>query len=502
MELHNSTVYQLLQENARLNGDQPAVISVEATYTHAQLLERVDQLAAGLNANGIAKGDRICILAQNSVAYFELYGACAKTGAVAYPVNWRLSPVEVIGVVELADPQMLVVGMEHLPQLDGLDVTQFRVCALIGDGSAEGFIPLSELYLPEILEPSVVSSNDAFAIISTAAMEGVPRGAMLTHANLLTAGDQVISAVGLTGEDRHLAALPLFHITGLGLTLAALQAGGANVIMEKFDPAGAVQMMDKHQVTLVADFPPILQMLLDAREATGASLESLKHVAGLDAPDTIQRLYQETNAKFWTGFGQSETSGLVTICRVDEKPGAAGKPLSLAQVRCVDETGTDVPVGQPGEIVVQGPLVFAGYWRDPDATKFAGRHGWHHTGDVGKFDEEGYLYYVGRKPEKELIKSGGENVYPAEVENVIGEMPEVSSVCVIGVPDEKWGEAVKAVIELHPGKSLTPEEVSGYVAGQIASYKKPQFVDFVDASALPRTEGGEIDRAKVKETHG
>jgi len=500
MDFQNSTIYQLLLENSRLKGDQPAVINTEAVYTHAQFLEHVDQLAAGLNAQGISKGDRICILAQNSVAYLELYGACAKTGAIAYPVNWRLSPAEVIGVVELADPKMLVVGMEHLPQIDGLDVTQFGVRALIDEGSAEGFIPLSELYIPGISEPPEVSSTDAFAIISTAAVEGVPRGAVLTHANLLTAGDQIIKAVGLTESDRHLAALPLFHITGLGLSLATLQAGGANVIMEKFDPAGAIQLMDEHTVTLVADFPPILQMLLDARQASGASLESLKHVAGLDAPDTIQRLYQETNAKFWTGFGQSETSGLVTICRVDEKPGAAGKPLAAAQVRCVDEAGQDVPIGKPGEIVVRGPLVFSHYWHDPDATRFASRHGWHHTGDVGKFDEEGYLYYVGRKPEKELIKSGGENIYPAEVENVIGEMSEVAGVCVIGVADETWGEAVKAVIELHPGKSLTPENISGYVAGQIASYKKPQFVDFV--SELPRTESGNIAREAVKAAYG
>ena len=500
MVFEDISIYTLFQNNAQQKGTEPALISTEATYTHAQFLERVDQLAAGLKAQGINKGDRVCILAQNSVAYFELYGACAKTGAIACPVNWRLSPTEVRGVLELANPQMLVVSVEQLPQVEGLDLTQFGVCALIGDAKrAEGFIPLSELYISEIAEPSDVSSADPFAIISTAAVAGVPRGAVLTHANLLTAGDQIINAMGLTEADRHLAALPLFHITGLGLSLAVMQAGGANIVMEKFNPAGAVQLMDEHQVTIVADFPPILQMLLDARQAAGASLESLKHVAGLDAPDTIQRLYAETSAKFWTGFGQSETSGLVTIGRVDEKPGSAGKPLPLAQVRCVDETGQDVVIGQPGEIVVQGALVFAGYWRDPDATKYASRHGWHHTGDVGKFDEEGYLYYVGRKPEKELIKSGGENIYPAEVENVIGEMPSVAAVCVIGVVDKKWGEAVKAVIALHPGQSLTPEDVSHYVGNQIASYKKPRLIDFVEE--LPRIESGEIDREAVKAAH-
>ena len=496
MKFQDHSIYDLFQYNAREHGSTPAFVTAKTAVTHAQFLNRVDQLAAGLTSQGINKGDRICILAQNSIEYFELYGACAKTGAIAYPVNWRLTPAEVIGVVGLADPQMLAVGIEHLPQLDGLDVTQIRVRAIIGEGSAEGHIPLSELYIQEISEPPKTSSADPFAIISTAATEGVPRGAVLTHHNLIMAGDQIIASLGLGKTDRHLAALPFFHITGLGLSLAAIQGAGANVVMEKFDPSQAVQLMDEHQVTLLADFPPILQMLLDARQASGAKLESLKHVAGLDAPDTIQRLYQETNAKFWTGFGQSETSGLVSIGRVDEKPGAAGKPLPAAKVRCVDEAGKDIAVGQPGEIVVQGPLVFSGYWRDPDATKFASRQGWHHTGDVGKFDGDGYLYYVGRKPEKDLIKSGGENIYPAEVENVIRELPTVADVCVIGVPDEKWGEAVKAVVELYPGQSLIPEEVIQYVGNQIASYKKPRSVEIVDH--LPRTESGDIDREAVK----
>jgi long-chain acyl-CoA synthetase len=241
-------------------------------------------------------------------------------------------------------------------------------------------------------------------------------------------------------------------------------------------------------------------MLLDARGKVSAHWQSLKHVVGLDAPDTVKRLYAETGAKFWTGFGQSETTGLVTLVRADEKPGSAGRPVALARVHCVNEAGEAVPVGEPGEIAVQGPMVFAGYWRDPDATDFAFRHGWHHTGDVGKFDAEGYLYYVGRKPEKELIKTGGENVYPAEVERVIQEMPEVAAVCVIGVPDPKWGEAVKAVVELIPGQTLTAEQVVAAVVSRIAAYKKPQRVDFV--SKLPRQANGEIDRVAVKAAQG
>jgi long-chain acyl-CoA synthetase len=185
---------------------------------------------------------------------------------------------------------------------------------------------------------------------------------------------------------------------------------------------------------------------------------------------------------------------------VDTKPGAAGKPLPLIRVRCVDESGDDVPTGKVGEIAVQGPVVFAGYWNDPDATDYTFRHGWHHTGDLGKFDAEGFLYYAGRKPEKELIKSGGENVYPAEVEQVLIDLPEVAAACVIGIPDAKWGEAVKAVIELSPGMTMTADQVSTAVAERIASYKKPRYVEFVEA--LPRGADGEIDRQAIKAAHG
>jgi acyl-CoA synthetase (AMP-forming)/AMP-acid ligase II len=317
---------------------------------------------------------------------------------------------------------------------------------------------------------------------------------------MMIAGYPVIAALGLGPNDRHLAALPFFHITGLGLSLVVLQVGGANVVMETFDPAGAAELMDTFDITLMADFPPILSMLLDAKDASGAEWNHLRYVLGLDAPDVIQKLHQETQAKFWTGFGQSETSGLATMGSVKEKPGAAGRPISIAEVRCVDPQGEEVVLGESGEIVVRGPIVFKGYWRDPDASLYTFRQDWHHTGDVGRFDDEGYLYYVGRMPEKDLIKSGGENIYPAEVEHVVEEMPEVQAVCVIGVPDEEWGEAVKAIIELKQGKSLTEDVVRTKVAERIASFKKPRYVEFVET--IPRSQDGEIDREAVKEMYG
>ena len=279
-----------------------------------------------------------------------------------------------------------------------------------------------------------------------------------------------------------------------------MHAGGASVLVSRFDAEEAVRLIDRHRVTHVSDFPPVLSSLLDAAEKLGSGLPSLRHVSGLDAPPTIQRLHERTQARFWTGFGQSETSGFVTLQRVVDKPGAAGKPVPPCQVRLVDDYDREVPVGTPGEIVVRGPLVFQGYFGQPDVTAHTLRNGWHHTGDVGRFDADGYLYYVRRKPEKELIKPGGENVYPAEVETVIVQMDGVSGVCVYGIPDAKWGEAIKAVVELRADARYTAQQVADYVASKIARFKRPHVVVFADA--LPRTAEGAVDREAVKTTWG
>ena len=501
METRNYSLYQIFQHNAKTIGNNPAFISTKETITYGQLLIRVDRLAAGFTAQGIVKGDRVCILAQNSIEYMELIAACAKTGSIAFPINWRLSAAEIQGVVALAEPKMLVVDSGYLQQLEETDLDSIPVLTLLGVGEAPNFVPFADLYISEI-EPAVeISNQDPLAIISTAAVAGVPRGAILNHQNFGVLGDEFISSFKLTEQDRFLAVLPFFHIAGLNMAIGVVQAGGASVIMETFDPALGAKLIDDHQVTLMGTFPPMLEMFLGAREQTGAHWDSLRYCFGiLNPPEVVSRFLTETKAEYWTGYGQAETTGIVTLVNVVEKPGSAGKVVPSLQMRCVNEAIKDVPVGEPGEIVVQGSLVFAGYWRDEDATKFVSRYGWHHTGDIGKLDAEGYLYFVGRKPEKELIKSGGENIYPAEVEHVIRGLPEVADVCVIGVPDEKWGETVKAVLVFHPGKSLDKEELIETVASQIASYKKPRYVEFV--KQLPRLENGDVDREAVKAAYG
>lgn len=501
MTVQNFTLYDMLLRNAGTFANRPAVIHEEGRLTFQEFLTRINALATGIAELPIGQGERICILSQNNPAYLELYGACAKLGIIAYPINWRLSPDEINRVIQRATPRMLVVDDTSFNLVEEGPTTHSSIPYWYKFGSepASGFALLSSLYVgASASEPPEVKSDDPFAVISTAAVDVIPRGAVLTHANLWASNLQTIACMGLSETDCNLLALPLFHVAALNSALAVMHAGGANVLMSRFDADLAVRLIDEHSVTFLTSFPPVLSNLLDAADRVGSRLPSLKHATGLEGPDAITRLHNATSAQFWTGFGQTETTGFVTLQRAADHPGSAGKVAPLCRVKLVDDYDREVPVGEPGEILVQGPLVFQGYYGQPDVTEYTFRNGWHHTGDVGRFDDEGYLYYVKRKPEKELIKPGGENVYPAEVESVIMELDDVAAVCVFGVPDAQWGEAIKAAIELVPGAALTGEQIIDHVASKIARYKKPKWVVFSDS--LPRIDDGTVDREAVKAT--
>jgi acyl-CoA synthetase (AMP-forming)/AMP-acid ligase II len=374
-----------------------------------------------------------------------------------------------------------------------------------GIGRTDGpFAPYADLLdgADQSALPAPHSDADAgLVMIHTAAVGGRPRGALLSHANLIAASAQLLHYWSLTPDDVNLGVLPLFHVAGLGMLLAAQYAGGASVILPKFDAGTALDAIHRHRVTMLAEFPPILTTLLDAAEIRPEELSSLRIATGLDSPETITRFERLCpQARFWSVFGQSETSGFVTMGRFRERPGAAGQPTFLATVAVLDDADSPVAPGEVGEIAVRGPTVFKGYWRCDADNAFAFRNEWHHTGDQGTFDADGYLWYRGRSPAKELIKPGGENVYPAEVERAIAAHPAIEEVVVIGVPDAQWGEAVKAVCSCKSGQTATAQEIIDFVGARIARYKRPKFVAFVDA--MPKTAAGAIDRAKVKEAHG
>lgn len=501
MTENTKTLYQLYLHQTRVNGGSPAFFTPEQTYTYAAFLGMVDTIAAGMHERGVEKGDRVCTMALNSMAHYAVIIACSKLGAIAFPINWRLTPDEVSKILKLAEPKMFIAEKAFLPIVEGVDSNILGTRVLLGEGTVENFIPFSEIRSAEISPPVELTSDDPAIIISTAAVAGDPRGAVITHGNMEAAVDAMVDKYKLTDQDRYLADLPFFHITGIQIMFGMAAAGGACAVPPKFEPAVETQWIDQHQITLICTFPPMLEGLMTAKDELGSHWNSLKWCIGiLNPPEIIKTFIGLGVGEYWIAYGQTETTGAVSLMNVTEKPGSIGKPLSAIEVRIVDEGNKDLPTGEVGEIVIQGPLVFAGYWNDEPATLFASRYGWHHTGDLGKFDDEGYLYYAGRRPEKDLIKSGGENIYPAEVEYAIRSIPQVAEVCVIGVIDDEWGESVKAVIELKMDGSMTDSEIVQELEGKIASYKKPRFIEFVDM--IPRLGTGHIDRELLKKEFG
>lgn len=501
MTMHSFSVYDIFYRNTRLFGKNTALVEGEQRISFHELLKQVDKLAAGLAKEGIGKGDRIAILAHNHHGFFILFGAAAALGAIVVPINWRLSGDEIKHILEDSTPKALIVGSKHEALVQELISKGAPTGRLIGlDASVGEKLSFGDLMTAEPISPTPTEIDDPFCIIYTAAVEGRPRGAVLSHGNIVFGNIQTAAVMELTRRDACLNMLPLFHITGLNLALSVMHMGGKNVVIEKFDEKIVLRETEKENITTWGSFPPILSRCLAEMDADHYDISSLRNVLGIDQPENIKLFEEKTNGKFWILYGQTETSGLVTFSPSSERFGSAGKQGLLTKMKIVDEYDREVPTGESGEIIVQGPLVFKGYWKQNDVNRYVFREGWHHTGDLGRMDEDGYLWFVGRKPEKELIKPGGENVYPVEVEKVILEHPAVAEVSVIGVPDPKFGEGIKAVCVLKPGTVLSADELKEFVASRIARYKKPGYVSFVES--LPKTASGTIDREKVKQLHG
>jgi acyl-CoA synthetase (AMP-forming)/AMP-acid ligase II len=505
MGLRDFTLFDIVERNARLYPDRLAFALNGERVTHAAYLSRAERLACGLAHAGIRPGDRVVVVSQNNLEFVDLYGAVARLGAILVPVNWRLSAEEVAYVVADAAPKIVIADAANQPLLQAAQASLPTVERWYGIGAHPApFTPYAALLDGggETSLPAPHGDADAgLVMIHTAAVGGRPRGAVLSHSNLIVNSTQLMHYWSLTPDDVNLGALPLFHVAGLAMLLAAQYAGGASIILPKFDAGIALDVIHRQRVTMLAEFPPILTSLLDAAEITPGELSSLRIASGLDSPETINRFERLCpHARFWSVFGQSETSGFVTMGRFRDRPGSAGRPTFLATVAVLDDGDQPIAAGEAGEIAVRGPLVFKGYWRCDADNAVTFRNDWHHTGDQGSFDADGYLWYKGRSPAKELIKPGGENVYPAEVEREIAAHPAIEEVVVIGVPDAQWGEAVKAVCRCKSGQSATAQEIIDFVGGRIARYKRPKFVAFVDA--LPRTAAGGVDRGKVREAHG
>lgn len=500
---------EMLARVARKYPQKPALVFGETRLVFGELNERVNRLANALADRGVGKGDRVAVLSYNSHRVVEAYFACHKLGAVAVPVNFRMVEEEVRYVLSDSGARTLLFGegfgdiAENIRGDDGISL------AVDMDGETEGFAENYERIIStaDPGEPAVeVDDDDDAFIMYTSGTTGFPKGAVLTHKNLWMNTANWIMEMQVTGDSVWLSGLPLFHIGGVNGVLPFVYLGGTSVIASSggFNPEVMLRLMEKERVTHCYFVPAQWQQFLDLdlsrynlstlRKALwGASIAPMRVLEGMAEafPDV-----EIVNA-----FGQTEMSSNTTFLKGEDavrKMGSVGLPAVNVEVRIVDDRNGDVPDGEVGEIVYRGPTVFKGYHNNPEATAEAFEGGWFHSGDLVRRDEEGYIYVVDRK--KDMFISGGENIYPAEVERVISMHPAVAEVAVIGVPHEKWGETPKALVVPKEGENLTKEEIIEHCRKHLAGYKKPTYVAFV--SELPRNAAGKVLKRELKRSHG
>ncbi len=492
---HNLSFFDIYEKNALYNGSNTAIYDGTCETTYANLFQKTAQLANGLKRLNLPPKSRIAILCKNHPLFFHLFGAASALNLTLVLINRRLSSDEVSHIIEDTTPSIIFADEQMAEQTENLFKTfPCLEYSFVVNENNEQFV---NLYDDKPLETQTpCSQDDPFIIIHTAAMLGKPRGAVLSQNNIILSNQQVIQIFYLNETKTYLNILPLFHIMGINLGLGVLQAGGKNVIQEKFNPPKTLKLIEEQKVNLFGSFPPILSNLLDAAKENTYDLSTLEVAAGIDMPETVKEWENLTDSKFWSMYGQTETSGLITFTEYFDKPGSAGIISTLANIKIADDLDNILPVEETGEILVKGPLVFQGYWNADELNAHTFRGGWHHTGDLGMVDSDGYLFFKGRKAEKELIKPGGENIFPAEVEKAIVQHEAINEVCVFGVPDKKFGEGIKAVCSLNPGLKLDKDELIKFTGSLIAGFKKPRYVEFIND--LPKRKDGLIDREKIK----
>ncbi|MBM7366319.1 acyl-CoA synthetase [Gordonia hydrophobica] len=474
-----------------------------AELTFGQLDARTNALADALARKGIAQGDRVALVTLNSPQMLEVVLAVAKLGGVAVPINCRLQAPEVQYILGDCGARIVFSSPQTAPvvaaAVEGTDVSEIIEIPsgeqrAAGEASQSPYETLIAAGSTERVEADV-AADDLAMLMYTSGTTGFPKGAMLTHANHHWNAINNLTAVeGIGPLDISLAAAPLFHIGALGIfSLPLLYVGGTTVVLEAFTPDAWLDAVATHRVS-VAFAVPAMWAAIDATPAMGTTdLSSLRYglCGGAPCPVVLIESLTRRGIRFAEGFGLTETAPIACVLDIEDTvrfAGSVGKPALHVDMMVADPQGEEVSRGEIGELLVRGPNVFIGYWNKPDATAEALRGGWFYTGDLATCDDDGYYRIVDRK--KDMIVSGGENVYASEVEQVMHRHPAVGEVAVIGIPDEKWGESVTAVVAVKPGADVAEAELITWTREQIAHFKSPRAVYFVDA--LPRTATGKI----------
>jgi len=506
---------EILRTHAKSYAEKVAVKDwLGRAETYSELDSRTNRLANGLLTIGLCRGDRLAVMLYNCVEFVEVCCACAKIGVVVVTVNWRSIGKEIEYVINDSDAKAIVVGEEFVDAVNSVRPNLQEICSFIvvGQEAPKGYVNFENLVSSSLdtLTQVRVSSKDIWFQIYTSGTTGRPKGVVRSHESYISFF--LINAVefGFSHEDKGMIVMPLYHVNSTFYGLLFLYIGGSLYAGRDkgFDPVDLLRVIDEEKVTFISLIPTHYHLILNVPEEVRKKfdLSSMRSFLCSSAPvrSNIKKgiLKCFPTVKLYEAYGSTE-AGLVTILRPEDqlrKLGSMGREcLGTDVVKLLDENGKEVPVGEVGELYSRGPMMFDEYYKMPEKTKDAFRGGLFTAKDMVKRDEEGYYYIVDRKDN--MIITGGEHVYPSEVEEAISTHPKVFDVAVIGVPDDKWGEAVKAVVILEDDAKATGEEIVEWCRGKIAGYKKPKSVEFISPSEMPRTTTGKILHRKLRERY-
>jgi len=496
--------FAVLEHHALRTPTKPITVYEGAPLGYGNMAERARALAGGLHGQGVGRGDVVALLSYNCPEFLETVFAANYLGAIAMPINWRLAAPEVRYILEHSGARVLVCGGDWTDladdATDGMDAV---VRASVAESAPAGWTTLGALRIADDgLEREATVADDVHRLMYTSGTTGRPKGVMLTHANLAWKNFAHIVEFGFTGADLGLACGPLYHVGALDLTTTSLIAAGATTIIHRlFDAVAVVDEIERSRVTTVWLAPAMVNAIMALPDVEEHDLSSVRVIinGGEKMPIPLIERIQRTFPSAWfaDAYGLTETvSGDTFLDRASivTKLGSVGRPCLYLDLDVWDDEGRSVPAGERGEIVVRGPKVFKGYWRDPEATERAFAGGWFHTGDVGVRDDDGYLWIVDRL--KDMIVSGGENIAGSEVERVLYEHESVLEAAVVGRPDERWGEVPVAFVVRRPGTTVTSEELVEHCRRELARFKVPKAVTFLDI--LPRNPSGKVLKRELR----
>jgi acyl-CoA synthetase (AMP-forming)/AMP-acid ligase II len=498
--------FAVLAHHASRTPDKPITVFGDETVTYGEMATRVATLAAGFHERGVGARDVVALLSYNCTEFLETIFAANYLGAIAMPINWRLAAPEVRYILEHSQARALVCDetLVHLADdaTSGIEDTLLRAC--VSAEAPNGWTSLADIRTDSnVPPPARAAGDDVHRLMYTSGTTGRPKGVMLTHANLAWKNLAHIVEFGITSADLGLACGPMYHVGALDLTTTTLVAAGATTIIHRaFEAADVVDEIERSRLTTVWLAPAMVNAIMALPDIEQRELSSVRLIinGGEKMPIPLIERLQRTFPSAWfaDAYGLTETVSGDTFLDRDSivtKLGSVGRPCLYLELDIWDEQGKSLPAGERGEVVLRGPKVFKGYWRDPDATAAAFKGGWFHTGDIGVRDDDGYLFIVDRL--KDMILSGGENIAGSEVERVLYEHDAVLEVAVIGRPDDRWGEVPVAFVALQPDATATADELIEHCRGQLARFKVPKDVFFVDA--LPRNPSGKVLKRELRE---